>query len=135
MQRQYGGGEESQRALKRVRTGPILHYHDELKRIDLETFENRVALVKEHRELTHQEVTFVRRSIRLLKNRAESKMSRQRRIQVFNEMQLKIQRLEEEVAALRKKQQPIPESVVVNDPSISPTLIVSNVFLDMIEWF
>ena len=144
MQRQGGEySEESERVLKRARREPILHYYDELKRVSLEEFEDRVALVKQHRELTVQEAQFVKRGIRLLKNRTDSKMCRLRRIQTFNEMQFKIKQLEDELAALYKKQETvptvsIPESVVNEQPiieSISPTLIVSNVFLDMIEWF
>ena len=144
MQRQGGVySDESERVLKRARREPILHYYDELKKVSIEEFEDRVALVKQHRELTVQEVQFVRRGIRLLKNRADSKMCRLRRIQTFNEMQFRIKQLEDELAALYKKQKTmptvsIPESVVNEQPiieSISPTLIVSNVFLDMIEWF
>ena len=124
-----------EREVKRIKPAPMLHGQDELKYITLEEFEDRVDLVYEDRNLSDDELTFVKKARRAIKNRDQARCSRQKKIQTANEMALKIYCLETELATLHRNYETLLSFVLNPQPSMGANAFVSPTpFEEQIDW-
>lgn len=125
----------SGRPVKRIKPAPMLHCQDELKYITLDEFEDRVDLVYEDRNLSDHELAFVKKARRAIKNRDQARCSRQKKIQIINEMALKIYCLEKELATLHKNYETLLSFVLNPQPSMGEHAFGSPApFEEQIDW-